>query len=204
MNTLMKTTFNPLFQLRRLYHWTMSWSNRPGAAWALGILSTVEGIFFPIPVDPFLLALSASQPKKSLKYAAIAAFCSVLGGSIGYLLGALFWEASQDLFFTYVMSPNKFAVVIEQFQSNAFLAVFLASFTPIPYKIFAIAGGVAGIGLPVFVLASVVGRSLRFFLIGILFYFWGASIRDYIEKHFNALSLALGFILIVVVLYFKF
>lgn len=200
----MTRALNPLYQIRRLYDWTMKWSDHPSASWALGVFSTVEGIFFPIPIDPFLLALSAGNPKKSLKYAAIAAGTSIIGGSIGYLLGYWLWEHMQDFFFQNIFAENKFSVVIKQFQDNAFVAIFLASFTPIPYKVFALAGGVAHINFLTFVFASILGRSLRFFSIGILFYFWGASIKTFIEKHFNALTVVLSIAIVGAVLILRY
>ncbi len=183
-----KSPLNPLYQLRRLYDWTMKWSEHPRGTWALAALSTVEGIFFPIPVDPFLVAMGAAKPKKSLKYAFIAAMASILGGSIGYLLGFMFWEATQGFFFTYFFKPETFDLVIEQFKNNAFIAVFMASFTPIPYKVFAVAGGVAHINYLTFFFASLIGRSMRFFLIGGFLYFYGPKIRNYLDKHFDRIT----------------
>lgn len=196
-------TLNPLYQLRRLYDWTLKWADHPSAVWILGVLSAIEGIFFPIPIDPYLLALSASKPKKSLTYAGIATLTSVVGGTMGYFVGVMFWDMTQDFFFTYIMSPAKFDLVLDKFQENAFLAIFIAGFTPIPYKVFAISAGVASIGLPTFIVASLFGRSLRFFAIGILFFFWGKEIKLQIEKHFNKLSIALGIAIVVFILYFK-
>lgn len=203
MNIGFAHPLNPIYQLRRLYNWTLEWADHPSAVWALGALSTVEGIFFPIPIDPFLLALSASKPKNSLKYAAIATVTSVIGGTIGYFVGVWFWDMSREFFFNYVMSPSKFEIVISKFQDNAFLAIFIAGFTPIPYKVFAIAGGVANIGLSTFIIASLLGRSIRFFVIGILFYFWGKEIKALIEKHFNLLSVILAVGIITFIMYFK-
>ncbi|MBC85963.1 MAG: cytochrome B [Bdellovibrionaceae bacterium] len=186
--------WNPIRQLRLLYLWTMKWAEHPKAEPALGIFSMIEGIFFPIPIDPFLLAMSAGKPKRSLRFAAIASIGSVIGGTIGYYVGYLFWDHLKEFFFTYFFPAEKFDAVALKFQTDAFLAVFLASFTPIPYKVFAVAGGVFQINIWTFVTASIVGRSLRFFVIGFLFYYWGAPIRDYIERHFDRLTIALGVI----------
>ena len=155
---IMEKRWNPLYQLRRLYHWTMRWAEHPKAEPALGLFSMVEGIFFPIPVDPFLLAMSAGKPKRSLRFAAIASLGSVVGGTIGYYLGYLFWDQISDFVFTYFFAQEKFNAVAVKFQNDAFLAVFLASFTPIPYKVFAVAGGVFQINVGIFILASIITR----------------------------------------------
>ncbi|MEZ4871895.1 MAG: YqaA family protein [Bdellovibrionales bacterium] len=200
----MKKQWNPLYQLRQLYHWTMKWAEHPKAEPFLGVFSMVEGIFFPIPVDPFLLAMSAGQPKRSLRFAAIASIGSVVGGTIGYYLGYFFWDHIKEIVFTYMFAEDNFNAVAVKFQQDAFVAVFLASFTPIPYKVFAVAGGVFNINVGTFILASVIGRSLRFFVIGLMFYYWGASIRDYIEKHFDKLTIGLGVLCLVVFAYYRF
>ncbi|MBT4762863.1 MAG: DedA family protein [Bdellovibrionaceae bacterium] len=198
MNTkiVKHSPLNPLYQLRRLYDWTMNWSEHPHGVWALGALSAVEGIFFPIPVDPFLIAMGAAKPKKSLWYSLVAAMASIIGGSIGYLLGFMFWEYTQDFFFTYFFKPDTFELVIKQFQDNAFVAVFMASFTPIPYKVFAVAGGVAHISYLTFFAASLIGRSMRFFLIGGFLYFYGPSIRKYLDKHFDRITIVTCVVLV--------
>ena len=183
--------------LRKLYDWTLKWAEHRHSAWALGILSSIEGIFFPVPVDPFLLALCAAKPKRSLVYAAIATLTSIFGGFMGYLLGYFLWGITSEFFLTHVFSPDKFQIVIEKFQENAFLSIFLAAFTPIPYKVFALASGVAKISLSSFVLGSLLGRSIRFFSFGILFYFWGPAIKTYIDKHFEKVTISVGLVLIV-------
>jgi membrane protein YqaA with SNARE-associated domain len=199
-----QSPLNPLYQLRRLYDWTMRWSEHPKGAWALAALSTVEGIFFPIPVDPFLVAMGAARPKKSLKYAFIAAMFSILGGSIGFMLGYLFWDYSKEFFFAYFFKPEAFEMVIQQFKDNAFVAVFMASFTPIPYKVFAVAGGVAHISFLTFFLASLVGRSLRFFLIGGVLYFYGPKIREYLDKYFDRITIISSVVLVAGYLVYKY
>ena len=195
---------NPVIYIRALYEWTLKWADHPRSVWALGALSTVEGIFFPIPVDPFLIAMGASRPKKALKFAMIAALTSVIGGCIGYSLGFWFWETAQGFFHQYVFSAKQLKVVTDQFNDNAFVAIFLASFTPIPYKVFAISAGIAKISISTFIFASIVGRSLRFLVIGALLYKWGPSIKENIEKYFNQLTYALGVACVLGYLVYKF
>ncbi|MCB0413854.1 MAG: DedA family protein [Bdellovibrionales bacterium] len=196
-------SLNPIFQLRRLYDWTLKWADHPNSIVFLGLLSAVEGIFFPVPVDPFLLAMGASKPKKAILFALVATLTSVLGGAIGYALGFWFWEATSHIFYTYVFAPDKFQLVIDKFNDNAFLAIFLAGFTPIPYKVFAIASGVAKISLFDFVFGSLLGRSLRFMIFGVSLYLWGPTIRNYIEKNFDRLTILLGVMATAVIAYIK-
>jgi len=190
----LRTTLNPLFQLKRLYHWTMKWAAHPKSLPALAILAWSEGCFNPIPVDPFLVAMGTAQPRKSLKFSAVASVFSVLGGLTGFLLGFWFWQSTQVFFFEYIIAQENFLKASSYFQDNALITLFIASFTPIPYKVFALAAGVAHISLPLFFLVSLVGRSLRFFLLGGLLYFWGPPIRNFIEKYFETLTILLALI----------
>lgn len=195
----MTSALNPIYQLRRLYDWTMKWAQHPKGTWALSILSATEGIFCPIPIDPFLIAMGASRPRKALFYAMVASVSSVVGGTIGYFLGLWFWDATKDFFFEFVFTMKNFKDVTQLFTDNAFWAVFAAGFTPIPYKVFAIAAGVANINLGVFVVASLISRSLRFLIIGGLLFVWGPQIRSFIERYFEKLTI--GFTLILIVFY---
>lgn len=200
----MPTTLNPLYYFRRVYDWTMRWAEHPKGTYALALLSAIEGIFCPIPIDPFLLAMCAARPKKSLFYSGVASIFSVLGGSIGYFLGLWAWSLFSPFFFQYLFSPSAFDQVISMFNNNAFLAIFLASFTPIPYKVFAVAGGVAQIDFWTFLLASLIGRSMRFFTMGIMLYFWGPPIRNFIERNFEKLTVALCGLLVAVYIIYRF
>lgn len=195
----MTSSLNPLYQLRRLYDWTMKWAQHPKGTWALSILSATEGIFCPIPIDPFLIAMGASRPRKALFYAMVASVSSVVGGTIGYFLGLWFWDSTKEFFFEFVFTVQNFKEVTQLFTDNAFWAVFVAGFTPIPYKVFAIAAGVANINLGVFVVASLISRSLRFLLIGGLLYVWGPQIRVFIERYFEKLTI--GFTIVLIVFY---
>ena len=195
----MTSSLNPLYQLRRLYDWTMKWAQHPKGTWALSILSATEGIFCPIPIDPFLIAMGASRPRKALFYAMVASVSSVVGGTIGYFLGLWFWDSTKDFLFEFVFTIENFKEVTQLFTDNPFWAVFVAGFTPIPYKVFAIAAGVANINLGVFVVASLISRSLRFLLIGGLLYVWGPQIRVFIERYFEKLTI--GFTLVLIVFY---
>lgn len=184
--------------IRRLYDWVLHWADTRYGAPALFLLAAAESSFFPIPPDPLLIALCLGAPGLSLRFAASCTAASVLGGIIGYGIGAGAWHLLQDWFFAYVpgVTPEMFARVQGIYDRWDFWAVFLAGLTPIPYKVFTLAAGVFSINFPVFVLASVLSRGLRFFLLAGLIYRFGAPIKAFIDKYFNALAWAFGMLLV--------
>lgn len=184
--------------LRRLYDWMLSFADKPSGPRALAAITFAESSFFPIPPDPLLLALCLGAPKKALRFAAICTVASVLGGIAGYLLGLLFWEALNGVFFTYVpgVNPETFGAVQELYQRWDFWAVFLAGLTPLPYKVFTLSAGVFQVSFPVFVLASVLSRGLRFFALAGLVYYYGEPIRGFIDRHFGRLTWVFGLLLV--------
>ncbi len=184
---LNKVGINTMKYLRQLYQWVLQWADHRHNIKALGFLALIEAIFFPIPPDALLLAMGTSQPKRALNYAGITTLFSVLGGLIGYGIGYGFWYLFQDFFFHFVFSESLFHAVQIKFQQNAFLSVFIASFTPIPFKVFTLAGGVAEISLAHFVSAAIFGRGLRFFIVGSLLYAYGEPIKMYIDRYFERL-----------------
>jgi len=191
-----------------MYDWVLHWADTPSGPWALGVLSFAEASFFPVPPDPLLMALCLGAPRKAFRFAAITAGASVGGGILGYLLGAGAWHLLEGFFFTYVpgVSPEAFASIQVYYMRYDFWAVFLAGLTPIPYKVFTLSAGVFSINFPVFVLASVVSRGLRFFLVAGLIYRFGPPISRFIDRYFNLLTwvfmvlLVLGFVIIKYVL----
>jgi len=183
---------------RRLYDWVLHWAETPYGALALFLLAVAESSVFPVPPDVLLIALSISLPHRAWYYATICSLGSVIGGVIGYLLGWGFWTLLADFFFTYVpgFTPQLFARVQALYAEHDFWVVFAAGFTPIPYKVITIAAGVFLINFPVFVLASVIGRSARFFLVAGLIRRYGPGIRSFVDRYFNLLSLLFLLLLI--------
>ncbi len=194
--------------VRRLYDWVLSWADRPTGPNALGALALAESSFFPIPPDPLLMALCLGAPKRSLRFAAIATVASVVGGLIGYAIGAWFWDVAGQFFFDHVpgVTPNAFSRVQGLYDRFDFWAIFLAGLTPIPYKVFTLSAGIFSLNLGVFVVASVLSRGLRFFLVAILIRRFGPTIQDFIDRYFNLLTwvfmalVVLGFLVIEFVL----
>lgn len=187
-----------MFGLRRLYDWVLSWAQTPYGGIALFFLAFIESSVFPVPPDVLLIALALSAPTRAFRFALIAACGSVLGGLFGYLLGFGLWHVLGSYFYAYVpgFSPEGFVRVQDLFERYNFWVVFSAGFTPIPYKIITIGAGVFQINLPVFVLASAVGRSLRFFLVAWFLYRFGPPVRILIEKYFNLLALVFFILLL--------
>lgn len=181
--------------MRRLYHWVLRWAETPYGTPALAAISFAESSFFPIPPDVLQIALSVSKPRRSFYYAAVSAVASVLGGIVGWYIGRSLWLSVDDFFFTYVpgFSHDNFQYVEELYGSNAFLAILAAAFTPIPYKVFTIAAGVCHRTVPLetLIIASVLGRSGRFFLVATAMFFFGDRAKAVLERHFEWLTLAL-------------
>jgi len=182
--------------LRRLYDWVLSWAETKYGTLALGLNAFAESSFFPIPPDVLQIALSVGKPKKSFWYALIASIFSVVGGVFGYLIGYFLFESVGKLIINALGYWEYFEIVGKWYASNAFLAILGAAFTPIPYKVFTIAAGFWKISLLVMLVASVIGRPLRFFIVATLIYFFGAKVKVFIDKYFNWLSL-LFFVLLV-------
>ncbi len=184
--------------LRRLYDWVLHWADTPSGPVALFLLSAAESSFFPIPPDPLLIALCLGSVKRSLRFAAIATAASVVGGVIGYGLGAGAWHIVQDWFFNYVpgVDAASFTRVRCLYDRYDFWAIFFAGLTPIPYKVFTLSAGVFSINFGIFVLASVLSRGLRFFVVAALIHRFGRSIAGFIDRYFDLLAVAFGVALI--------
>lgn len=176
--------------LRRMYDWMLSWAHRPGGSIALFGISFAESSFFPLPPDPLLLALALGKPKRAIWFGAVCTAGSVLGGMAGYAIGWYLWASVGDFFFAHVpgVSEASFATVQSWYQRWDFWAVFLAGFTPLPYKVFTLSAGVFKISFPIFVLASVTSRALRFFIVAGLIWKFGPPIKTFIDRYFDRLA----------------
>ena len=172
---------------RRLYDWTLHWAHTRYGTPALFTLAFAESSFFPIPPDVLMIALALSRRERALFYALVCSLGSVLGGMLGYWIGYGLWHVVQPYFIPYVFSREVFDKVVGYYNAEAFFYVFIAAFTPIPYKVFTIAAGVCQIPFWVLIVASAVGRSARFFLVGGLIYLFGAKMRAFVETYFDRL-----------------
>ena len=184
--------------VRRLYDGVLHWAETPYGVAALFMLALAESSFFPIPPDPLLIALCLGAASKSLRFALIATSASVLGGIIGYGIGAGAWDLLEPWFYQYVpgVSPEAFEQVQAQYDRWDFWAIFLAGLTPIPYKVFTLSAGVFSINFGIFVVASVLSRSIRFFVLAGLIFKFGKPISSFIYRYFNLLAWIFGILLL--------
>jgi membrane protein YqaA with SNARE-associated domain len=160
------------------------------------MLAFAESSFFPVPPDVLLIALAISVPERAFFFALICAVGSVLGGVGGYIIGYGFMEAVGDRIIHFYGFAEQWARVGDMYNRYAGWAVGIAGFTPIPYKVFTIAAGAFKINFPIFLVASAISRSARFFLLALLIYHFGPPIRLFIDKYFNLLVIAFTVLLL--------
>ncbi len=168
--------------LRRLYDWTISLAQSPHALWALAIVSFVESSFFPIPPDVLMIPMIIARPSRAFLIAGIATVASVAGGLFGYFIGAQLMESVGRPILEFYGKDASFAEMAQVFNQYGAWAVVIAGVTFLPFKVITIASGVTGLSLPVFIGSSIFARALRFFLVATLLYYFGAPIRDFIER----------------------
>ena len=190
---------------RRLYDWVLHWSETKYGLPALFILSLSESSFFPIPPDVLLIALALGMQSKALYFAFICSMASILGGMLGYAIGYFTWwnnigeySSVALFFFNHIpgFSTELFTAIQQKFDLYNFFIVFTAGFTPIPFKIITISAGAFNINFPMFVIASTISRSARFFLVAFLIKKYGKPITAFIDKYFNILSIVFTIVLI--------
>jgi len=177
--------------VRCLYDWVLSWAESPHGLSALVLLSLIESIFFPIPPDVLLIALTLGARERWFKFAFACTLASVMGGVIGYYLGATAWAQLAESFYSYVpgFTEAKFERIKSYYDQWDFWVVFTAGFTPIPFKVITISAGACQINFAVFMIASALSRGARFFLVAKLLHRYGEPMRAFIEERFNQLTL---------------
>ncbi len=181
--------------VKRLYNWVLSWSDSRWGWLALLFIALFEASWFPLPPDILLIALCLGATKKSFRFATICLIGSVVGASLGYGIGHFLWispdgtpTAIANFFYEHVFSVESFNNVGQLYDRFNFWIVFTAGFTPLPFKLFTIAGGMFDINFMMFMIASVVSRGMRFFLIGWLIWRFGTPIKSFIDRYFNLLA----------------
>jgi len=182
--------------IRKLYDWVLHWAETPYGTWALFLLAFAESSFFPIPPDVLLIALALSIPTKSFRYALICSAGSITGGVLGYMIGFQFMELAGLRIIHFYGLTEKYTYIGELYNHYNAWAVMIAGFTPLPYKIFTIAGGAFEINFTVFLVASALSRSARFFIVAWLIYRFGERIRSFIDKYFNLMTVVFTVLLI--------
>lgn len=189
--------------VKRLYDWMLSWGDSRWGGLALFLFALAESSFFPIPPDVLLIALCLGAVSRSFRYAAICLAGSIIGAMIGYSIGFFLWQtpsgeftALANWFFTHIFTLESFNNVGDLYDKYNFWIVFTAGFTPLPYKLFTISGGLFHINFTMFIIASIISRGLRFFLIAGLIWKFGAPIKTFIDKYFNLLAIIFTILLI--------
>lgn len=173
-----------------LSSWAVRHAEGKNAKWWLFGISFAESSFFPIPPDVLLVAILMTKERvRAFYYASITTVGSVIGGLFGYAIGYfLFQTVGGWLVHTYHLDTQMITVQ-KLFEDNAFFAIFVAAFTPIPYKVFTIAGGLFGISIPTFIIASILGRGGRFFAVATVMKYFGGHIARVFYEYFNLISL---------------
>ena len=197
---------------QRLYKKCLELAAHKSSNFYLGLVSFIESSFFPIPPDAMIIPMVIAKQKEYLKIFLTASIFSVLGGIFGYLIGYLFFDLAMYLIEFYGYQNKVENLKLSMSQGSGFLAwlsiLFLAGFTPLPYKAFTISSGLIAFNLPVFIIVSLISRSLRFFIVAFLSYKFGEVFTEYMEKHgskwFTIIGIIIVIIFIIIYLFFKF
>lgn len=182
--------------LRRLYNWTMSLAAGRHAPAALAAVSFAESSFFPIPPDVMLVPMVLARRLRAWWYAALATVSSVIGGIFGYMIGFFLFEAIGAPILDFYHGQDAFSEFTKLFADYGVWILIIKGMTPIPYKILTIAAGVAHMDLIPFILASIVARAMRFFIVAGLLYFFGEPIRKFIEERLTLVTTAFVVLLV--------
>ena len=197
---------------KTLYKKCLNLAAHKSSNFFLGVVSFVESSFFPIPPDVMIIPMVIAKKKNYLKIFLIASIFSVLGGIFGYMLGAIFLDTAMNIIEFYGYEKKVVSIKNNLSQGEGFLAwlsiLFLAGFTPLPYKAFTIASGLIGFNILVFIIVSLISRSLRFFLISYLSYKFGDLFTKFMNKHgskwFTVLGLLIVLIFFIILIILKF
>ncbi|HMN50895.1 MAG: DedA family protein [Xanthobacteraceae bacterium] len=168
--------------LRRMYNWVLALSGRPSAPWALGAVSFAESSVFPIPPDVMLIPMCLAKPKRAFFYAGLCTITSVLGGLVGYAIGALLYESVGKWLIQLYGYGTQSEAFRQAYAEWGHWVILIKGVTPIPYKLVTITAGFAEYNLFWFVVLSLITRGLRFYLVAGLLYWMGPPAKEFIEK----------------------
>ena len=187
---------------QRLYKKCLNLAGHKNSNFYLGLVSFIESSFFPIPPDVMIIPMIMAKKKEFIKIFLIASIFSVLGGILGYLIGYLFFDLAM-----YVIEFYNYEDKVENLKSSmskgsGFLAwlsiLFLAGFTPLPYKAFTISSGLIAFNLPIFIIVSLISRSLRFFIVAFLSYKFGELFTEYMNKYGSKWFTVIGILIVII------
>ena len=187
---------------QRLYKKCLNLAAHKSSNFYLGLVSFIESSFFPIPPDTMIIPMVIAKKKEFIKIFLIASIFSVLGGILGYLIGYLFSDFAMYVIEFYNYEDKVKNLKLSMSEGSGFIAwlsiLFLAGFTPLPYKAFTIASGLIAFNLPVFIIVSLISRSLRFFIVAFLSYKFGELFTEYMNKHGSKWFTAIGIFIVII------
>ena len=196
MDEVSHRSLNPFTWVRSLYDWVVGLSERPNAVRTLFVIAFAESSFFPIPPDVLLIPLAIGVPRRALRFAALCTVGSSLGALLGYFLGLEFYEVIGQRIVVFYSAGEQYERVQALYQQWDVVAIALAGFTPIPFKVFTITAGVFKINLLTFTIVVLLSRGARFFLLGGLIWRFGPSIRNFVDRYFNLLVILFSILLV--------
>jgi membrane protein YqaA with SNARE-associated domain len=182
--------------LRRIYDWTLALADKPYALWALAVVAFVESSVFPIPPDVLMIPMILARPSRAFLIAAVATAASVLGGLLGYYIGYGLFESVARPILDFYGAGADFDAFAARYNDYGAWAVLTAGVTPFPFKVITIASGATQLNLGVFIVAALIARALRFFLVAALLWKFGQPVRDFIERRLGLVFVAFCVILI--------
>ena len=182
--------------LRQIYDWCVRAADKPYALWVLGAVAFAESSFFPVPPDIMLLPMSLAQPKRAWLYASVCTAASVLGGVLGYAIGALLYDSLGHWLITLYGLGDKVETFSASYAEWGAVIILLKGLTPIPYKLVTITSGFAGYNIWLFILFSIITRGGRFFIAAILLNRYGEWIRVRVEQNLALAVTSLAIVLV--------
>jgi len=182
--------------LRRLYDWTLSLAAHPRALWALAFVAFIEASVFPIPPDVLMIAMIVAAPRRAFVIAGVATVASVLGGLLGYGIGAFAFETVGRPVLEGLGKGAAIEAFNQRFNDFGFWPVLIGGLTPFPFKVITIMSGWTGLPLDVFIGTSVLARAARFFLVAALLWKFGPPIRSFIEARLGLMTVIFVVLLI--------
>lgn len=183
-----------------IYDWTLKWAEHKFAPRMLALLTFAESVFFPIPPDVLLAPMVLAKPEKAWRFASLTTVSSILGGTVGYLLGYLMFEPWIQPLITEFGYQHRFDTAMNWFGEWGVWVVFIAGFSPIPYKLFTVSAGFLQMAFLPFLIASAIGRGLRFFLVAGLIQWGGSAMEKSLRKWIDVLGW--GLVSLIIIAYF--
>jgi membrane protein YqaA with SNARE-associated domain len=188
---------------RRLYAWILTWAHHPMGTWALGFFAFVDSSVFPIPPLFLQVALSLERPKRSWWYATVDLVGSILGAIVGYWIGSVLYDSVGKWVIETWGYQEKFANFGTFIKEHGFWFTFLYSFMIFPFKVITIGTGFFGGSLATLLIASSLGRALRFYALAAICYWGGASAKDFIDRRFNWVLAGIAVLVLLVIVAMK-